>query len=253
MQGHSRPRLNVAELEPSGRRVRVSVEELSHGSAVLGEVGAVAAAVPLLVVVDNVVGGGREELADTLVLEDLVEDPDLVDGRLGALVADAREGSEGEEAELDLPDEGLVEHEERETGPGHHRAGPAVVRTAEVRVDLVQVVRSAHPPLPEVVLEDVVAVVELVGVALSLGGLEAICAMDLGPVVHIDVVETLGGAEPQVVVPGGGRLAERPRRQACQARGLLLGLVTSQLREQFSRSSWQTASFFPIYYNLSFK
>ena len=75
-------------------------------------------------------------------------------------------------------------------------------------IDLVKIVRSAHSPLPEVVLEDVVAVVELVRVALSLRSLMAIGAMDLGPVVNVDVVEALRRAEAQVVVARGGGLAE---------------------------------------------
>ena len=75
-------------------------------------------------------------------------------------------------------------------------------------IDLVKIVRSAHSPLPEVVLEDVVAVVELVRVALSLRSLMAIGSMDLCPVVNVDVVEALRGAEAQVVVARGGGLAE---------------------------------------------
>ena len=90
-------------------------------------------------------------------------------------------------------------------------------------VDLVKVVRSTHPPLPEVVLEDVVAVVELAGVALGLGGLSAIGAVDLGPVVNVDVVESLRGAEAQVVVSGRGRLAEGADGQAGEAGGFLAG------------------------------
>jgi hypothetical protein len=67
-----------------------------------------------------------------------------------------------------LPDEGLVEHKESESSVCNKCAGPAVINSVQTRVDLVEVVSSAHSPLPEVILEDVVAVLELVGVALGL-------------------------------------------------------------------------------------
>ena len=39
----------------------------------------------------------------------------------------------------------------------------------ESLIDLVHVISSSHSPFPEVVLEQVVAVLELAGVSLSLG------------------------------------------------------------------------------------
>ena len=72
MEGHEGAGLNIAELEAPGRRVGVGVEELGDGGAVLGELSAIAALIPLLVVVEDVVGGGGEELVELLVLEDLI-------------------------------------------------------------------------------------------------------------------------------------------------------------------------------------
>ena len=70
---------------------------------------------------------------------------------------------------MDLPDEGLVEHEETEASPGYEGAGPAIVRAVASLVDLVEVVRCSHSPLPEIVLEDVVAILELIWVSFCLG------------------------------------------------------------------------------------
>ena len=89
VEGHQGAGLNIAELEAPGGGVGVGVEELGNGSAVLGEVCAIAALIPLLIVVEDVVGGGGEELVELLILEDLIEDPDLIDGGLGTLISDA--------------------------------------------------------------------------------------------------------------------------------------------------------------------
>lgn len=191
VHGHQGSALDIADLVLAGGGVRVDVEELGSGGSVLREIGGVAALVPLLVVVDHVVGLGSEELGELLVLEDGVEHVDLVDGGLSALVSYAGEGGEGEEGKVDLPDEGLVEHQEAEAGVGDEGAGPAVVGSVEALVDLIDVVSSAHSPLPEVVVEDVVSVAELAGVALGLGGLGTVHSVDVGPVVDVLVIEAL--------------------------------------------------------------
>ena len=168
VEGHEGAGLNIAELEAPGRRVGVGVEELGDGGAVLGEVSAIAALIPLLVVVEDVVGGGGEELVELLVLEDLIEDPDLIDGGLSTLVSDARSGNEREEDKVDLPDQGLVEHQEGKAGVGEEGAGPTVVHSVEASADLIEVVNSASSPLPEVVSEEIVAELILLGISLSL-------------------------------------------------------------------------------------
>ena len=109
---------------------------------------------------------------------------------------------------MELPDESLVEHQEGETGVGNEGTGPSVVDSVEARPDLVDVISSAHSPLPDVIPEDVVGISELAGVALSLGGLSAFSAVDVGPVVDVDVIKALRGSESEVVMAWGGCLSE---------------------------------------------
>jgi hypothetical protein len=110
VEGHHSAGLNIAELIAASRGVGIRVEELGDGSAVLREIGAVSATVPLLIVVNNVVGGRCEQLAKLLILENLIEHPDFVNGGLSTLISDSSQGSHREEGEVQLPDEGLVEH-----------------------------------------------------------------------------------------------------------------------------------------------
>lgn len=224
VKGHQGSALHIADLVAAGSGVGVHVEELGRGSLVLGEIWAVTALVPFLIVVNNMVSLGGEKLSELLVLENSVEDLNLVNGGLSALISDASESGQGEEAEVDLPNECLVEHKESEAGIPDEGAGPSIVGAVESRVDLIQVVSSAHPPFPEVVLEDVVGVVELAWVALSLGGLDAVGSVDGGPVVHVLVIETLGGSEAEVVVPGGGGLSEASHWGSNETSRLLKGM-----------------------------
>ncbi len=92
VKSHHGSALNIAKLVASGCCVAVGVEELGNGSAILREISVITALIPLLIVIKNVIGGGGEKLVELLVLEDLIEDPDLVDGGLGALVSDAGGG-----------------------------------------------------------------------------------------------------------------------------------------------------------------
>lgn len=167
VQGHGGATLNVADHVLAHGGVGVRVEELGHGGAVLREVRVLSASFPLLVVVNHVVGLRGEELVELLMLEDGIEESDLVESGLSSLVSDSGGSDQGEEAEVDLPDERLVEHQEAEGGVAQQAASPAVVGAVGVRVDLVQVVSCSHSPLPEVVLEQVVAEVELAWVSLG--------------------------------------------------------------------------------------
>lgn len=78
----------------------------------------------------------------------------------------------------------------------------------EARPDLIHVISSAHSPLPEVVLKNVVGVSKFVGVTLCLGGLSAISAMDLCPVVNVNVIKALRRSESEVVVAWSRCLSE---------------------------------------------
>jgi hypothetical protein len=120
-----------------------------------------------LIVIKDVVGLGSEELVQLLVLENLIEDPHLIDGGLSTLISDTSEGDEGEEGEVEFPEHGLVEHEEGEASVGEEGSSPAIVRSVQSLVNLVQVVSTSESPFLEIVLEDEVAVVELVRVSLG--------------------------------------------------------------------------------------
>lgn len=82
----------------------------------------------------------------------------------------------------------------------------------EARPDLIHVISSAHSPLPEVVLKNVVGVSKFVGVTLCLGGLSAISAMDLCPVVNVNVIKALRRSESEVVVAWSRCLSETSHR-----------------------------------------
>ena len=207
VEGHHGAGLNIAELVATGGRVAVGVEELGDGGAVLGEVWVLAALIPLLIVIEDVIGGRGEKLVELLILEDLIEDPDLIDGGLSTLISDAGSGHKREKEEMDLPNGCLVEHQEGEAGIGEQSAGPTVIYSVEAGANLIEVINSAGSPLPEVVSEEVVAVLILVGVSLSLSGLWA-GSVDARPEVDIDVVEALRRSESQVVMAWGSGLAE---------------------------------------------
>lgn len=70
---------------------------------------------------------------------------------------------------MELPEESLVEHEEAEASVPNQSSSPSVIGAVESGVDLVQVVCSAESPLPEVILEQVVRVGELLRVSLCFG------------------------------------------------------------------------------------
>jgi len=169
VEGHHGAGFDIAELEATSRGVHVNVEELGHGGSVLGEVRAVTSLIPLLIVVNNVVCLGGEELSKLLVLENSVKDVDFINGGLSTSVSDTGSGGEGGEGEVDFPDGSLSHHHEGEGGPSEQNLSPSVIRSVESGADLVKVVGGSHAPFPVVVLEDVVAVLELGGVALSLG------------------------------------------------------------------------------------
>lgn len=108
---------------------------------------------------------------------------------------------------MDLPNHSLVEHQESEASVGEESAGPSVVNSVKARTNLVEVVNSAHSPLPEVVSEEVVAVLILVRISFSLAWLRA-WGINVGPEVNIHVVKALRGSESKVVVAWGCGLAE---------------------------------------------
>ena len=202
LDGHGGAGLDVADLVHARGRIAVRVEEFGHGRLVLREF-LVAAVVELLVVVDHVVGLGREELTNLLVLEDGVQDQDLVHGWLGALVSDPSQRGQREEGEVDFPDEGLGDHDEAESTVCDQAPSPAVIRSVESRARLPQVVACAHHPLVLYVLEDIVAVFEVGRVAVSLLWLEASGSPKDGLVIIEVVAINASGWLESLVVPAG--------------------------------------------------
>ena len=240
MKSHHGTGFNIAELVSPSSSVAVCVEELGNGSAVLGEVWVLAALIPLLIVVKHVIGRRGEKLAQLLVLEDLIEDPDLIDGGFSSLISDTSCGNERKEEEMDLPDHGLVEHQEGKPCVGEEGAGPTIIHSVKTRTNLIQIVNSTGSPLPEVVSEKVVAVLVLVGVPLGLCGLWT-GGIDVRPEVNINVVEALRRSKSQVVVAWGSGLAETSSLSGYKACRVLYGKpalrVAVDLRARTSKSS----------------
>lgn len=168
MECHSCSTLEISELVFTSGCVAIGVEELSHGSSVFREVWVFSSVVPFLIVVDNVISLWGEELVDLFVLEDGVQDPNFIDSGFSTSVSDSCSCYECEESEVDFPDECLVEHQEAETGVTNEGSSPAVIGSVKSLVDLIDIISCSHSPFPEVILEEVVAVVELVRVSLSL-------------------------------------------------------------------------------------
>jgi len=207
VESHHSSRFNVTELVATSRGVHVHVEEFGHGGSVFWEVGVVKTGLPLLVVVDNMVGLWSEQLAKPLVLENSVQNPDLIHRGLSALVSDAGSRGKGKETEMDFPDGRLREHHEAETGVGCESLGPGVVGSVETGADLVDVISTTHAPLDHVVAEEVVRVLESGRVAIGLLGL-IVGSVNCGPRVEKYAVKTLGGLVAQVVVLRVGVLSE---------------------------------------------
>jgi len=72
MKRHHGSALDVSKFVAAGGGVRVGVEELGEGGAVLGEVGVPSAFLPFLVEVHNVIGAGGKQFVQFFVLEHLI-------------------------------------------------------------------------------------------------------------------------------------------------------------------------------------
>jgi hypothetical protein len=173
------------------------------------------------------------------MLEDCVKYPYFIDGWFSTLVPDARKSDEGEECKVKLPQHGLVEHQEAERSVAHEHPGPGVIRSVESGVDLVQVVGGSESPLLEVVLEEEAAVGELGGVSLGFVLFLPVGSVDVGSILHINIVKTLRWSESQVVVSWLCCLSEVSNRGIEKTCHFLYinGYINSYLRflhEQFS-------------------
>lgn len=199
MKSHRGSALDIANLEHAGSRVGVGVEELCGLGSHLWEVWVASAGVPLLVVVDNVIGLWGKQLSNSLVGEQSIENVHLVHGWLGTLVSDSSQKSQGSDDEVDLPDESLRSHQEAEGSPAEESACPAIVGSVKSASDLIEIVGSSHSELPVVSLENIAAIRELVWVSLGLSWLESVGSSDSGVELEEVAIVTLGWLEPLVV------------------------------------------------------
>jgi len=202
MQGHHGSALNVAKFIAALSSVHVHVKELGHGGSVLREVGVSETLLPLLIVVNHVVGLGAENLVELLVFENSVEDGDFVDAGLGSLIANASSSYHGESGEMDLPDRCLSEHHEGESSPGKEAAGPCVVAAVETGGSCENIVSCAHTPFVVIVSEDVVVILEGLGVAVGFVVFGTTGGVDVGSVWHVHVINSIAGLKAQIVEAG---------------------------------------------------
>jgi len=169
VEGHGGAALDITDLVAASRRVAVSIEELGDVLAVLGEKRVGTAFLPLLVVVDHVVGLGSEQSAQLIVSKELVENVNLINSGLSTLVSDASGGDTGGGDEMNFPQGGVGEHHEGESHVGNEGTGPHVVGAVKAGTNLVKVVAGAHSPFPVVVADHVAHELELGWVSLSFG------------------------------------------------------------------------------------
>ena len=199
VKGHGRTALQISELVATSGGVTVGIKEPSNWLAVLWEIWVVKTLVPLLIEVNNVVGERIEESFQFFVGKNGIEHPDFINGWLRTFVPDACSGNKREESKVDLPDECLVKHHERQTSPGEQATSPCVIRSVQTSVDLIHVVTCAHSPFPVVVLPQVGRVLELVWVTLSLCWCSSFCSMDWCNVVHVVVIKSIGWCKSLVI------------------------------------------------------
>lgn len=169
VQGHGGTTLDIANLVLANRRVAVGVEELGEGLAVLGEERVLKAALPLLIVVNHVVGLWAEEATQLLVGENVVQHVHFINCGLGALVSDSCSRDQAGEHEVNFPERSMGEHHEGEASIAKQAACPHVVATVEARAHLVEVVTSTHAPFPVVGIDHVGHIVDLGWISLSFG------------------------------------------------------------------------------------
>ena len=162
---------------------------------------------PLLIVVNDVIGVGSKERSNFLILEDSIKEPDFIKMRFHAFITNT--GEEGHEAanEVNFPQGSLREHHEGSANPSHKTTGPHIVGTVKSAAHLVNVITSTEAPFEVVVSENVVAELERVGVAVGLDWfIVSTVVHSIGVIVKMIIA--LGRFETQVVVRGIGVLTE---------------------------------------------
>lgn len=118
MESHCSSTFDIAKLVLASWGVAVSVEELGKGSSVLREEGVASALVPFLVVVQHMICLWGEKFIELFVLENLIQDPNFINTWLSTSVSNSGQSDKSGEGEVNLPDCGLVEHQEAESCVG---------------------------------------------------------------------------------------------------------------------------------------
>lgn len=116
VKGHHGSALKISKLISASSGVAINIEELGNWGSVFREIWVFSALVPFLIVVEDVVSLRGEQASEFVILENLIKNPDLINGRLSTLISYSGEGSEGEEGEVELPEHGLTHHKEGEGG-----------------------------------------------------------------------------------------------------------------------------------------
>jgi len=107
---------NISDFVGAGGGVGVSVEEFSGNVIVLWEEWILSSFVPLLIVIDDMVGFWSEESVQFLVGEDGIKEIDLINGWLSTLISNSSGKGKSSNEEMDFPNESLWSHQETESG-----------------------------------------------------------------------------------------------------------------------------------------
>lgn len=118
VKSHGCAAFQITKLVATSGGVGVGVKEPGNWLAVLREIWVVKTLVPLLIEIDNVIGLWVEERSQFVVGEDSIKHPDFINCGFSTLVSDTSSNDGGEESQVNLPDQCLVKHHERETSPG---------------------------------------------------------------------------------------------------------------------------------------
>jgi hypothetical protein len=101
---------------------------------------------------------------------------------------------------MEFPEESLVGEHEAHSCVSDKHSSPAIIRSMNSLGDLVNVVSCSRSPLEVVEVEEIVGEFELCGVSYSPCLLSAFRSSEVGSIVNILIIVSLGRSESQVVV-----------------------------------------------------
>ena len=73
------------------------------------------------------VGSWCEKCAELLILEDGIKDENFINCWFSTFISDSCKSGHGEETEMDLPDQSLRDHHEREGSITHEASSPSII------------------------------------------------------------------------------------------------------------------------------